>query len=441
MNTAGRLLLLPSSLWFLAALLAVALAADTRAASWSESGNVDIRVIEAGGPSTPVGKDASNVLDTDTVDSIDVGKSGLLASQQTGTLTISGAGEVGSPRDLGDVEVKVGLLELNDAIVGSKFLRVGIVISSQFTDPSQGTLSVTLSDVSNAVTIRNGFLTCQASRMANITVDNASHAQIAGCVIEAFSSAGASESFISGSTLNVGLPNFRGNMTVSTSTITSINGTVVDGTIGIGGLPGGTDWDASGTITVGQNLLPTVMTVSGSTIESGTAHVRDGPTDLVLGGAASWRAIDLFQFQGAAVTADVRDASRIESLGDLWIGLSDVTVRSSAGDDSHIDVDGNLELGRFSAGSVTFGTLTIEDGGYVDVGGTLTIHPQATLNLNGGTLRVGTLDNQGTLNENGGTLIVPEPGAPGIAALLVLGVLARCRPMRRSRATRPAAVA
>ena len=191
-----HLLLLPPSSWSLAALLAVALAADAHAgiANWSESGTVDIRVIELGGPSTPVGKDASNVLDTDTVDSIDVGKSGLLASQQTGTLTISGAGEVGSPRDLGDVEVKVGLLELNDAIVGSNFLRVGIVISSQFTDPSQGTLSVLLSDVSNNVTIRNGFLTCQASRMANVTVDHASHAQIAGCVIEAFSASGASAS-------------------------------------------------------------------------------------------------------------------------------------------------------------------------------------------------------------------------------------------------------
>ena len=128
----------------------------------------------------------------------------------------------------------------------------------------------------------------------------------------------------------------------------------------------------------------------------------------------------------------MRSASRIKSLGDLWIGLSDVTVGSTTGSDSHIDVDGNLELGRFSAGSVTFGTLTIEDGGYVDVGGTLTIHPAATLNLNGGTLRVGVLDNQGTLNENGGTLIVPEPGAPGIAALLALGALTRCRPTRRS---------
>ncbi len=66
-----------------------------------------------------------------------------------------------------------------------------------------------------------------------------------------------------------------------------------------------------------------------------------------------------------------------------------------------------------------------EIGGVVDVDGTLTIGPLATLNLNGGTLRVGNLDNQGMLNENGGTLIVPEPAMPAFAALLALALVAR----------------
>ena len=83
-------------------------------------------------------------------------------------------------------------------------------------------------------------------------------------------------------------------------------------------------------------------------------------------------------------------------------------------------------------GNQQTGTLTIEDGGDVDVDGTFTIRPLATLNLNGGTLRVGAFDNQGTFNENGGTLIVPEPAATGVAALLALALVARrrrrCRP-------------
>jgi hypothetical protein len=63
----------------------------------------------------------------------------------------------------------------------------------------------------------------------------------------------------------------------------------------------------------------------------------------------------------------------------------------------------------------------------VDVAGTLTIFSTGTLNLNGGTLRVGNLVQGGTLNENGGTLIVPEPGATtsAIAAVLTIAIARR----------------
>lgn len=100
-----------------------------------------------------------------------------------------------------------------------------------------------------------------------------------------------------------------------------------------------------------------------------------------------------------------------------------MTVQSSVGTDSRIDVAG--DLGHGNADEVTFfpGTLTIEDGGYVSVDGTLYTRPLATLNLNGGTLRVTNLVQEGTLNENGGTLVVPEAGsmASGIAAAIALG--------------------
>ncbi len=62
---------------------------------------------------------------------------------------------------------------------------------------------------------------------------------------------------------------------------------------------------------------------------------------------------------GRPVTADVNGASRIESLGDLGIGASDVTVRSATGSDSHIDVVSDLVLGRFTASTVSSGTLRV----------------------------------------------------------------------------------
>jgi hypothetical protein len=233
---------------------------------------------------------------------------------------------------------------------------------------------------------------------------------------------------ITDSTINAGLPNFRGNTTIAGGTITSVMGTIVDGMIQIGDSGNPTDWDASGTITVGANTVPTDLLVYESAIESDIAYVRGGGiTNLVMQGAALWRSNGLFQFQGATVTADLNSASRIEAGTDLWIGQSQVTVRSGVGAESRIDVAGDLGLGTFTVNSFSFGTLTIEDGGYVDVGGTLTIHPLATLNLNGGTLRVGALDNQGTLTENGGTLIVPEPTTTAFAALVSLAVLVRRR--------------
>jgi hypothetical protein len=101
-------------------------------------------------------------------------------------------------------------------------------------------------------------------------------------------------------------------------------------------------------------------------------------------------------------------------------------VRSGVGVDSRIEVAGDFGLGNVDEDSFSNGTLTIEDGGYVSVDGTFTIRPLATLNLNGGTLRVTAFGNQGTFNENGGTLIVPEPATSAVAAWLALALAARC---------------
>jgi hypothetical protein len=139
---------------------------------------------------------------------------------------------------------------------------------------------------------------------------------------------------------------------------------------------------------------------------------------------STWRSFGPFSISGENTQVDVGSGSHIDAGADFGIGNAHVTVASIA-EESRIDVAGDFYLD----GSLA--VLTIEDGGYVDVDGTLSISPLATLNLNGGTLRVGNLDNSqgGVLNENGGTLIVPEVAgiAPPLAAALTLALLRRRR--------------
>jgi hypothetical protein len=394
-------------------------------ASWTETGVVDILVRDEG---VLTGRQASEVLETDVIDSIEIGDTGIVGDQDPGTLYIEGIGTPAVPRDLGEVSVLVGQLEVNNVIVDAGFIRVGSTIDGQFSDPSEGTMVVRLSDVREQVVVRKGLLTCQASSMSFAVLD-AGVAQIDDCLIRSASGTGLSQTSIVGSTiLGVG---FRGTTSVSDSSIESSNGTVVEGTITIGN-SAPVFWDDSGTIVVGQNVHTTDLTVSsGSTVEAQSTDFRGGGiTTVRLQSASTWRTFDLHSVRSA--TLDVVGASRIDARGDLEIsGGSPVTVGSGLAADSHIDVAGDLKLGQTGT-TFTSGTLTIEDGGYVSVDGTLYIRPAATLNLNGGTLRVTNLVEEGTLNENGGTLIVPEAGALSSAIAAVLG-LALVAPRSRRR--------
>ena len=191
-------------------------------------------------------------------------------------------------------------------------------------------------------------------------------------------------------------------------------------------------WHNTGEIRVRGVAIPTDLLASDSLIETQTTYLSGSTggreTSVTLQGATTWRSFGLFRTDGSALEVDVNSASRIDARENLYIsGGTTVTVRSGVGTDSRIDVGGDLGLGNVDVDTFSTGTLTIEDGGYVSVDGTLYIQPLATLNLNGGTLRVTNLVQEGTLNENGGTLIVPEAGATlsAISAALTLAVVRR----------------
>lgn len=398
-------------------------------ASWTESGDVTIRVYAAEGGSR-FGRDAANVLESDIIDEITVGDSGLIGNQQSGTLEIEGIGSLQEARDLGDVFVLVGELRFNDVFVDGNFIRIGVSVESQFTDLSAGTLAVMLSEVATSVVVRNGLLSCQTSRMDDVTVSDLGRAIIAGCSIGYLSPSDFSETSITDSSID-GNSSFGGTMSVSRTTIDTNSPNVGDGDITLG-LSGPVVWHNAGEIRVRGGTLPTDLLASDSLIETQTTYLSgsaDGrETSVTLQGATTWRSFDLFRTDGSALEVDVNSASRIDARANLYIsGGTTVTVRSGVGTDSRIDVGGDLGLGNVDVDTFSTGTLTIEDGGYVSVDGTLYIQPLATLNLNGGTLRVTNLVEDGTLNRNGGTLIVPEAGATasGIAAALAFAIVRR----------------
>lgn len=95
--------------------------------------------------------------------------------------------------------------------------------------------------------VRKGLVTCQASSMS-VAVLDAGMAQIDDCLIRSISGTGLSQTSIVGSTiLGVG---FRGTTNVSDSSIESLNGSAVEGTITIGN-SAPVFWDDAGTIVVG----------------------------------------------------------------------------------------------------------------------------------------------------------------------------------------------
>ena len=126
-------------------------AAAQPGASWTETGFVEI-LVRIGG--VLAGRQGTQVLESDVIESIDVGDTGVVGNQDSGTLYIEGIGIPDVPRDLGEVFVLVGQLEVNNVIADAAFIRIGSTIDTANTDPSDGTMVVRLSDVREQVVVR-----------------------------------------------------------------------------------------------------------------------------------------------------------------------------------------------------------------------------------------------------------------------------------------------
>jgi hypothetical protein len=418
-------------------LLAIPLALAPHAAAqpgafFTESGYVQIWVY-ANGSGGRFGRDAEDIVETDVIDEILIGNNGLVDNQTPGSMTIAGAGTQETSRAIGDVEIDVGDLTINGSYVTGD-IDLGVTTYSQFHDPSPGNLTFTLSEIVGDVHVGNGTLGASFCMLDDITVREDGHAIIDNCTVDHVSATAGAEIDITHSNVTASLPNYRGDVYIANSALSSVQGTIVDGTIQIGDYGQPVSWDATQTITVGANSVATDLTVVDADIESAIAVVRGGgATTFLMTGAATWNTTQRFQISSVATPAEVRGGSRLSSDDQLWLSTM-LTVGSSVESDSFVQVGGDLDIGRTSDASANAGgTLTVEDGGVVEVDGTLFIRPLAVVNLEpGGVLRVGALANTGTLNENGGTLIVPEPTAAALAsaAIAALALRARSRDIR-----------
>ncbi len=407
MNAAARLLPLFS---MVSIALAAAPAAAQPGANWTESGYVTIQVKVGGDGGVLQGREASGVLESDLIDEILIGLVRTVSNSQSGSLLIANIGAQGLPRDLGEIDLEFGQLELISAFARSNIqMRIGTTLDSDTRDPTEGALVVRLSDLGSLpVLLTNGTVTCEASRM-QVTAQ-AGQTVFGGCTGGIGTSINDANSFgppvvtVDGSALTSFGPG-GGTFSVSSSTIDTFGANVRAGDITIGA-DGPVVWNDAGTLNVRPGNSPgslpplNFLLSSGSTIETQATSIT--ADEVTIQGASTWRSFDPMLMRG--VNVEIRSASIVDARSDLAVGGS-ATIGSGVAEDSRIDVGGNLQLSN--------GTLTIEDGGFVDVAGTLTIFPTGTLNLNGGTLRVGNLvqESGATLNENGGTLIVPDAGA------------------------------
>ena len=106
MNAAARLLPLFS---MVSIALAAAPAAAQPGANWTESGYVDILVRNGG---VLQGREASGVLDNDIIEAILIGLRRTVANSQSGSLLLANVGTQAFPRDLGEIDLDVGQLEV-----------------------------------------------------------------------------------------------------------------------------------------------------------------------------------------------------------------------------------------------------------------------------------------------------------------------------------------
>lgn len=189
------------------------------------------------------------------------------------------------------------------------------------------------------------------------------------------------------------------------------SGTVtVDGT--------GSQWNVSGDQDIGYggtgNLAIRnggVVTSNSSTLGVG-AYTNTSGTATIAGAGSQWIiSSSLVLGLNSAGSLEISDGGVVTNTdGYLGENTRGSGTASIAGAGSQWTNSGDLYVGGSASGIGGTGILDVNSGGLVNVGGLLKIWSLGTVNLNGGTLDVGTLTNSGTFNFTSGTLNLSSLG-------------------------------
>jgi len=183
------------------------------------------------------------------------------------------------------------------------------------------------------------------------------------------------------------------------------NGTaVVDGT--------GSNWNHNGTFFVGQNASSTgTLTIqAGGNVTDTFGYLGfnagSSGTATVDGTGSAWtNSSNVHVGNSGTGVLNILNGGAVSSLGGMiarYGGSSGSVVVGGAGANWTTAID--LNVGGSSTAAGGSGSLTVNDGGLVNVGDTLRLWTPGTVNLNGGYISAYALESQGTFNFNAGTL-------------------------------------
>jgi T5SS/PEP-CTERM-associated repeat protein len=228
--------------------------------------------------------------------------------------------------------------------------------------------------------------------------------------------------------------------TLGTGSLTVSAGGLVSDSFGVLGSGAGSDgtatitgansrWNNTSNLFVGDSGNGTLAINSGGLVSNVNGYVGDDAGAIgdatVSGTDSTWTNTgDLYVGNAGSGTMTVSNAGEAGTNGNLYVGNlgsgtlnitagGNVTnavgyIGNQAGSTGQVTVDGAnskwTNSGNFFVGNLGDGTLTIENSGQVEVSDSMSINNLSTVNLQSGTLRVGSLSGGTNLNWTGGTL-------------------------------------
>lgn len=419
------------NLVFVAAVLVLVAVAEQARATWIESGDVDIAI------STPgtVLVEAEDVEPGDVMAYVRVG-----GPSTTGEVTVVGEGDVTTPKQLGDWDIRQGTGNIQ-SVIGTLSTRATIgssaastatagaltVLSSNLGDDSsfavyQGTLNVVASRIGPVEVYEEGALYASlSSRLGTLTTRADSYTSIVESIVSSTQRCSLRSTVIIEDSvfrcryIEIATSGeFEADVDVRAVGAPSVTLEATD----LLEVQSGEVAIASAFVTTGELTVGSFETYLGI---AASLWTNAGGTTVMPGGSAS------------PVRLVIGAGSRFHELESVRVAghpnFQHLTVNGAG---TELEVEGDLRIGQTEdhlGQPMDFtGNMTVSNGAEVIVHGTLVVRPQGVLTIeSGATVYAADVEGAGTITENGGMLVVPEPEAAlgGVAVFVVLALQSR----------------